>query len=59
MKGSFKDHLEKLGMVLDRLRQAGLKVNAKKSFLLKMNQNIYATGLLEVESNPLLRKSML
>ena len=31
-KGSFEDHLEKLGMVLDRLRQAGLKVNAKKSF---------------------------
>ena len=31
----FEDHLEKLGMVLDRLRQAGLKVNAKKSFFAK------------------------
>jgi hypothetical protein len=30
--GSFEDHLEKLSVVLTRLRQAGLKVNAKKSF---------------------------
>ena len=31
-KGSFDDHLEKLDEVLARLREAGLKVNAKKSF---------------------------
>ena len=31
-KGSFEDHLEKLERVLVRLQQAGLKVNAKKSF---------------------------
>ena len=31
-KGSFDDHLEKLDIVLARLREAGLKVNAKKSF---------------------------
>jgi hypothetical protein len=31
-KGSFTDHLQKLSEVLTRLRKAGLKVNAKKSF---------------------------
>ena len=31
-KGSYDDHLEKLERVLVRLQQAGLKVNAKKSF---------------------------
>ena len=30
-KGSFEDHLEKLEVVLTRLKDAGLKVNAKKS----------------------------
>ena len=30
--GLFEDHLEKLDMVLARLREAGLKINAKKSF---------------------------
>ena len=30
--GSFDDHLEKLDVVLARLREAGLKVNAKKLF---------------------------
>ena len=31
-KGSLDDHLEKLDEVLARLHEAGLKVNAKKSF---------------------------
>ena len=31
-KGTFEDHLQKLERVLTRLTQAGLKVNAKKSF---------------------------
>ena len=31
-KGSFEDHLEKLERVFSRLQQAGLKVNANKSF---------------------------
>ena len=31
-KGSFKDHLEKLELILARLQESGLKVNAKKSF---------------------------
>ena len=31
-KGDFDDHLSKLRIVLQRLRDAGLKVNAKKSF---------------------------
>ena len=31
-KGTFEDHLEKLDGVLARLSQAGLEVNAKKSF---------------------------
>jgi predicted aspartyl protease len=30
--GTFDDHLEKLGEVLKRMRNAGLKVNVKKSF---------------------------
>ena len=34
-KGDFSDHLEKLDEVLARLKQAGLKVNAKKSFFAK------------------------
>ncbi len=29
-KGSLKDHLEKLSMVLTRLQDAGLKINANK-----------------------------
>ena len=31
-KGSWEDHLEKLEEVLDRIKDAGLKVNARKSF---------------------------
>jgi len=31
-KGSYEDHLEKLELVLEKLRKAGLKVNATKSF---------------------------
>ena len=31
-KGTFDDHLAKLKLVFQRLREAGLKVNAKKSF---------------------------
>jgi len=31
-RGTLEDHLEKLGEVLRRLREAGLKVNAAKSF---------------------------
>jgi hypothetical protein len=31
-KGSLEDHLAKLGLVLTRLQDAGLKVNAGKSF---------------------------
>ena len=34
-KGTFEDHLEKLERVFVRLQQAGLKVNAKKSFFAK------------------------
>ena len=33
--GDFNDHLEKLGEVLKRLRDAGLKVNIRKSFFAK------------------------
>ena len=31
-RGSYEDHLEKVNVVLQRLRETGLKVNAKKSF---------------------------
>ena len=34
-KGTFNNHLEKLQRVLTRIQQAGLKVNAKKSFFAK------------------------
>ena len=34
-KGTYKDHLVKLGSVLNDLRRAGLKVNAKSRSLLK------------------------
>ena len=34
-KGDFDDHLAKLDLVLARIRKAGLKVNAKKSFFAK------------------------
>jgi hypothetical protein len=34
-KNSFLDHLFKLAEVLGRIRQAGLKINAKKSFFAK------------------------
>ena len=34
-KGAFDNHLEKLERVLIRVQQAGLKVNAKKSFFAK------------------------
>jgi hypothetical protein len=30
--GTYEDHLEKLKLIFKRLRQAGLKVNAAKSF---------------------------
>ncbi len=33
--GTFDDHLEKLELILKRLKQAGLKVNAAKSFFAK------------------------
>ena len=32
-KGSYEDHLDKLEQTFKRLSEAGLKVNAKKSFL--------------------------
>lgn len=35
-KGTFEDHLDKLQTVLRRLRKAGLKVNAGKSFFAKI-----------------------
>jgi RNase H-like domain found in reverse transcriptase/Reverse transcriptase (RNA-dependent DNA polymerase) len=34
-KGTFEDHITSLEEVFNRLRQAGLKVNAKKSFFMK------------------------
>ena len=34
-KGDFQDHLDKLEAVLKKLKEAGLKVNAKKSFFAK------------------------
>ena len=57
-KGSFEDHLEKLGMVLDRLRQAGLKVNAKKSFFAKGELEYLGYWITRSGVNPLLKRLM-
>jgi hypothetical protein len=38
-KGSFIDHMNKLKTVFTKLREAGLKVNAKKSFLPNQSLN--------------------
>ena len=35
--GTFDDHLDKLGTVLDKLQKSGFKVNAGKSFFTKDN----------------------
>ena len=35
--GTFDDHLDKLGTVLDKLQKSGFKVNAEKSFFAKDN----------------------
>jgi Reverse transcriptase (RNA-dependent DNA polymerase) len=37
-KGTFEDHIDSLEVVFNRLKQAGLKVNAKKSFFMKSEQ---------------------
>ncbi len=42
-RGSLEDHLDKLEEVLKRLRDAGLKVNAAKSFSVHMKLNILVT----------------
>ena len=34
-KGTYMDHLEKLNQVLNKLREANLQVNIKKSFFCK------------------------
>jgi Reverse transcriptase (RNA-dependent DNA polymerase) len=34
-KGTFEDHIDKLEVVFNKLKQAGLKVNAKNSFFMK------------------------
>jgi Reverse transcriptase (RNA-dependent DNA polymerase) len=34
-KGTFEGHIDSLEVVFNRLKQAGLKVNAKKSFFMK------------------------
>ncbi len=40
---TLEDHLDKLEEVLKRLRNAGLKVNATKSFSVHMKSKIYVT----------------
>ena len=43
-KGSFKDHLDKLDQVLNKLKAAGLKINKSKSFFAQEDLNTYGTG---------------
>ena len=45
----FDDHLEKLDLIFTRLKAAGLKVNANKSFYMRWNTLVI--GLPEMESN--------
>jgi len=43
-RGTLEDHLEKLGEVLRRLREAGLKVNAAKLFFCTHESYIFTRG---------------
>ena len=42
-KGDLDNHLARLKLVLTRLQDANLKVNARKSFFCTMKQNILGT----------------
>ena len=56
--GSFEDHLEKLDMVLACLCEAGLKVNAKKSFFAWTELEYLVIGLPDMVSALHPRRSM-
>jgi hypothetical protein len=56
-RGTLEDHLEKLGEVLSRLREAGLKVNAAKSFFCTHEIEYLGYILTREGSNPNKRKS--
>jgi RNase H-like domain found in reverse transcriptase len=53
MKGTFKDHLEKLERVLYRLRQAGLKINGNKLFFAKTQLEYLGYWITRDRSKPL------
>ena len=50
-RSSWDEHMTQLETVLSRLKDAGLKVNAKKSFFGKPKWNIWDTGLPKGEFN--------
>ena len=43
-KGNLNDHLEKLDIVLNKLKQAGLKINANKLFFCQHELEYLKTG---------------
>jgi hypothetical protein len=47
-KGSLEDHREKLSMVLTRLQDAGLKINANKSNFVHLKPNTWGTSSQEM-----------
>ena len=49
-KADWDDHLEQLDKVFTKLGEAGLKINAKKSFFGKENLNTWVIGLPEMVS---------
>ena len=55
-KGSFEDHLDKLGEVLGRLQVAGLKVNARKSYFCAEETEYLGYASTKVEIKPQRKK---
>jgi Reverse transcriptase (RNA-dependent DNA polymerase) len=53
-KGSFEDHLQKLERVLNRLEDAGLKVNATKSFFAREGLEYLGYWISQDEIQPLI-----
>ena len=54
--GSWEDHLKKLDEVLTRLQNAGLKVNATKSFFGRSELEYLRYWITVMESSPYLKR---
>jgi len=57
-KDTWENHLQQLKIVYIRLRDAGLKIHANKSFFARTElENILVTGLPEMEFSPYLKST--